>query len=123
MAEKPTTRPESIDAYLATLEGEKRAALEALRKTIQAAAPEAEECISYQLPAFRFEGRILETFGAASKHRAFYPSNATTVEAFKEDLMGYDTSKATIRFTPERPLPVDLMRRLVLARIEENRNR
>ena len=67
-----------------------------LRKTIKAAAPEAEECISYQLPAFRLNGKLLVAYGAAAKHCAFYPGSV--VEALKDELKDYDTSTGTIRF-------------------------
>jgi uncharacterized protein YdhG (YjbR/CyaY superfamily) len=116
MAGKPTT----IDEYLAALSDDKRAALEKLRKTIRAAAPEAEECISYQLPAFRFNGRMLVAFGATAKHCAFYLMSSSTVEAHKDELKDYDTSKGTIRFQADNPLPAALVRKLVKARIAEN---
>lgn len=108
----------TIDDYLAGLSEDKRAALESLRRTIRAAAPEAEECISYQLPAFRLEGRFLLAFGAATHHCAFYPG--TVVEDFKDELAAYRTSKGTIRFPASRPLPASLVRRLVKARIAKN---
>ena len=104
-----------IDEYLATLSDDKRAALERLRKTIHSAAPRAEECISYQLPAFRLEGRMLVWFGAGANHCAFYPGGI--VEACKDELEDYETSKGTIRFQPEKPLPAALVRKLVKARI------
>src|SRR5205823_4816523 len=100
-----------------------RAALEKLRKTIQAAAPQAEEYISYQLPAFRLDGRPLVAFGAATNHCAFYPMSSRTVPAHKDDLKGYDTSKGTIRFAADKPLPAALVRKLVKARIAENEAR
>lgn len=115
MAGKPTT----IDEYLATVSDDKRAALENLRTIIRAAAPNAEECISYQVPAFRQNG-MLVGFGATSRHCAFYLMSAATVEAHREELAGYDTSKGTIRFQAEEPLPAALVRKLVKARIAEN---
>ena len=110
----------SIDSYLAALPDGKRGVLERLRKIIRAAAPRAEECISYQLPAFRLDGRLLVAFGAAVRHCAFYPCSGSTVKVFAAELEGYDTSKGTIRFQADRPLPVALLRKLVKARIEEN---
>jgi uncharacterized protein YdhG (YjbR/CyaY superfamily) len=101
------------------LSDEHRASLEHLRKTIRAAAPEAEECISYQMPAFRLNG-MLVGFGATANHCALYLMSSTTAEAFKEELEGYDTSKGTIRFQPDKPLPAALVRKLVKARIAEN---
>jgi uncharacterized protein YdhG (YjbR/CyaY superfamily) len=119
MAEKPKT----LDDYLARLPAAQRAVLEKLRATIHRAAPGAEECISYQMPAFRFEGRMLVAFGAASKHLAIYPMSGTTVESLQDELAGYDTSKGTIRFATDRPLPAALVRKIVKARIAENRAR
>src|SRR6266850_6784644 len=112
-------RPRTIDDYLATLSDDKRAALEKLRKTIRAAAPKAEECISYQIAAFRQNG-MLVGFGATEKHCAFYLMSSSTVAAHKDELKDYDTSKGTIRFQPDRPLPVALVRKLVKARIAES---
>jgi uncharacterized protein YdhG (YjbR/CyaY superfamily) len=112
------SKPQTIDEYLAPLSDEKRAALEKLRTDIRAAAPKAEECISYQIPAFRLGGRLLVAFGAAANHCAFYPG-ALPVEAHKDELKGYKTSKGTIRFQPDRPLPATLVRKLVKTRIEE----
>ena len=116
-----TGKPRTIDEYLAALSDDKRAALEKLRKTIRAAAPKAEECISYQLPAFRLNGRLLVAFGATANHCAFYPMSSSTVEAHKDELKDYDTSKGTIRFQADNPLPASLVRKLVKARIAENR--
>ena len=110
--------PASIDAYLAALDGEKRAALAKLRKDIRAAAPEAEECIRYGIPTFVVGGRMLVSFGAAARHCAFYPG-ARPVEAHRRELARYDTSKGTIRFPAETPLAASLVRKLVRTRIAE----
>jgi uncharacterized protein YdhG (YjbR/CyaY superfamily) len=118
---KTDVRPRTIDDYLATLSSDKRAALEALRKNILAAAPGAEECISYQMPGFRLDGRMLVWFGAGANHCAFYPGGI--VEAYKDELKEYDTSKGTIRFQPDNPLPAALVRKLVKARIAKNGER
>ncbi len=114
-----TGKPKTIDEYLAGLSDDKRTALEKLRQAIRAAAPKAEECISYQLPAFRQNG-ILVGFGATRKHCAFYLMSGSTVEAHRDDLKDYDTSKGTIRFQADDPLPAALVRKLVKARIAEN---
>ena len=113
-------KPATIDDYLAGVSPDKRVALDKLRKVIQSAAPGAEECISYSLPAWRLDGRMLVAMGAAANHCALYPMSARTVEAHKADLKKYETSKATVRFLPERPLPAALVRKLVKARIAEN---
>jgi uncharacterized protein YdhG (YjbR/CyaY superfamily) len=112
-------KPKTIDEYLAALSDDKRAALEKLRQTIRAAAPKAEECISYGIAAFRLNG-MLVGFGATGRHCAFYLMSAATVNAHNKDLAGYDTSKGTIRFQPDKPLPAALVRKLVKARIAEN---
>jgi uncharacterized protein YdhG (YjbR/CyaY superfamily) len=116
------SKPKTIDDYLNRVSPDKRAALQKLRKIIRAAAPMAEECISYQIPAFRQNGTLVG-FGATAKHCAFFPFNSTTVAAFKADLKGYETSKGTIRFQPEKPLPAALVRKLVKARLAENLQR
>ena len=114
-----TAKPETIDEYLAALSDDKRAALETLRRTIKAVAPEGEECISYQLPAFLLNGKLLVAFGAAANHCAFYPGSFP-VEAPKDELKAYDTSKGTIRFQADSPLPAALVRKLVKTRIAEH---
>ena len=112
------TSPQSIDDYLASLSVEKRAALQYVRRAIKAAAPQAVECISYGIPAFRLDGRVLVYLGAAAKHCALYPG-AHPIEAHKKALAAYDTSKGTVRFPPDAPLPAALVRTLVRTRIAE----
>jgi uncharacterized protein YdhG (YjbR/CyaY superfamily) len=111
-----------IDAYLAGVSGERRAALEKLRRTIRAAAPEAEEGLSYGLPAFLQDGPLV-AFSASAKHCSFFPMTGHTVADFARELAAFDTSKGTIRFAPERPLPAALVRRIVKARLAENAGR
>lgn len=100
----------SIDAYLAALPDDQRAALEVLRGQIREAAPGAEETISYGLPTFKLNGNLVH-FGAAAKHCAFYPG--AVIDRFAERLTGFETSKGTIRFQPDAPLPPDLVREIV----------
>ena len=111
-------KPKDVDQYLAALSDDKRGALLKVRQAIRAAAPGAEECISYQMPAFRLDGRVLVWFGAATNHCSLFPG-AFPIAAHEEDLQGYDTSKGTVRFDPKRPLPATLVRKLVKARIAE----
>src|SRR5262245_56919336 len=111
-------KPRNIGEYFASLGKEKRAALQKLRKDIQAAAPKAEECICYQLPAFRLDGKFLVAFGAARSHCSFYPGSRP-VAVHKKELKSYDTSKGTIRFPPDHPLPATLVRKLVKTRIAQ----
>ena len=114
-----SAKPRTIDDYLATLSRDKRAALQKLRQAIKAAAPKAEECISYRMPAFRLGGKVLVWFGAATNHCALYPG-AFPITALKDELKGYATSKGTIRFPPDHPLPATLVRKLLKARIAEH---
>jgi|SRR5277367_257057 len=112
-------KPRTIDEYLSLVSEDKRAALQALREMIHAAAPEAEECISYQIPAFRLNG-MLVGFAAAKHHCALYAWNGSTVGLFADELKEYDTSKGTIRFTPDKPLPEALVRSLVEMKVAKN---
>ena len=116
-SKKITTKPKTHDDYLARVSSDKRAALQKLRRAIKAAAPKAEECISYQLPAFRLNGKFLVAYGAAANHCAFYPGSVLT--DLKSELGNYDTSKGTLRFPPEKPLPAALVRKLVKLRMAE----
>lgn len=105
--------PKSIDDYIEVLCEDKRAALERLRKLIQAVAPRAEECISYNLPAFRLDGKVFIWFGAGAKHRAIYGA-----ETYKGEFKDYETSgKGTLRFQAANPPPAAFVRDLVRARI------
>lgn len=114
-------KPETIDEYLATLNPDQRAALQKLRKAIKAVVPRAEECISYSMPAFRNDGMLVAGFRAAAKHCAYYPMSGSTIRTLKRDLKDYDTSEGTIRFKPDKPLPAALVKKLVKARIAEEK--
>jgi len=105
-----------IDAYLAALPPDKRAALQALRETIAAAAPEAVEAISYGMPAFRYRGRPLVSYLAAKAHCSLFPMNSALLDAHRAQLEGFSMSKGTIRFTPEHPIPKALVETIVHAR-------
>jgi uncharacterized protein YdhG (YjbR/CyaY superfamily) len=113
--------PKTIDEYLAGVSVDHRLTLQKLRDTIRAAAPEADECISYGIPAFRLNGRSLVFFGAWANHCSFYPGSSTTLKKFRDDLKGFQVGKGTVRFSPDNLLPVALVKKLVKARITENR--
>lgn len=115
------SKPETIDQYLATVSPDKRTALNKLRRTIRAAFPRAEECISYGIPAFRLDGRVVAWFGAAAHHCSFYPGGV--IDAFESELTDYETSKGTIRFLPDHPLPATLVKKLIKARIARDTER
>jgi uncharacterized protein YdhG (YjbR/CyaY superfamily) len=113
------TKPTTIDEYLAGLSAENRGALQKVRRAVRAAAPEAEECISYGMPAFRLDGKLIAGFKAAANHCSFHPMSGDTVATLEADLRGYETSRGTIRFDPRVGLPAALVRKLVKARIAE----
>jgi uncharacterized protein YdhG (YjbR/CyaY superfamily) len=108
-----------IDNYLATLSADKRTALEKLRKVIQAAVPEAEECIAYGIPAFRWNGKSVAGFSASKDYCSYFPMSGSVVSALPEELKKYETSKGTIHFSASKPLPAALVKKLIKARIAE----
>jgi len=114
-------KPRSIDAYLRGLEPEQRRALEKLRKTIKSIVPDAEETISYNMPAFRLDGKVIAGFIAAKDHLSYFPFSGRTVTTLKADLTEFSTSSGTIRFSVDKPLPVSLLRKLIKTRVAESR--
>jgi len=108
----------SVDDYIAAQPDNFRASLEKLRQTIRKAAPEAEEVISYQMPAFKFHG-VLVYFAAFKNHFGFYPTSSA-LKVFKKKLASYQTSKGTIKFPLDKPIPVKLVTEIVKFRVREN---
>ena len=117
-----TSVPKDIDDYLARVPDEARATLEALRQTIRAVVPKAVEVISYQIPTFKLDGRMLVSFAAFKNHCSFFPG-AAPIKVHAKDLKAYEISKGTIRFPTNKALPASLVKKLVKARIEENEAR
>jgi uncharacterized protein YdhG (YjbR/CyaY superfamily) len=111
-----------VDDYLAAVPPDARAALEKLRETIRAAAPEAVQVISYGVPTFRHHGGLV-AFAAFKDHCSFFVMSPAVMEAHRADLRGYDTAKGTVHFSADKPLPAALVRKLVKARIAENEAR
>ncbi len=108
-----------IDTYISMQPGTIQPVLEKLRQLIKSVVPDAEEVISYGMPAFKWNG-MLVGFAAAKKHIGFYPWNGSTVLQFKEELKDYETSPGAIRFPYGHPLPVALIKKLVKWRRKEN---
>jgi len=108
----------SIDEYIAAFPEEIQKILEELRAIIKAAAPEAQEKISYQMPAFALKGNLVY-FAAYKKHIGFYPTSSG-IQAFKNELSPYEGAKGTVRFPIDKPLPLDLIRKIVKFRVTEN---
>jgi uncharacterized protein YdhG (YjbR/CyaY superfamily) len=115
MAGKPTT----IDEYLASIAPDRRAALQQLRRRIHSVVPDAEECISYAMPAFRHGGRVIAGFLATAKGCSYCPFSGTTLSTLAAELAGYGRTKSALHFDPEHTLPLALVRRLLETRIAE----
>jgi uncharacterized protein YdhG (YjbR/CyaY superfamily) len=114
--------PKSVEEYLATVPEPARGTLKKVRAAIRSAVPrEATETISYGMPAFRHKG-VLVWFAAFKDHCSFFPT-ASVIEAFKKELKGYPTSKGTIQFPADKPLPTTLVKKLVKARVKQNENK
>ena len=110
-------KPKNVDAYISSFPKSIQVKMENIRKTIKAAAPKAEEVISYGMPGYKYHG-MLVFFAAWKNHIGFYP--AGRVEAFEEDLIAYERSKGTVQFPLDKPLPVRLISKIVKARAKEN---
>jgi uncharacterized protein YdhG (YjbR/CyaY superfamily) len=112
-------KPATIDEYLESVTPDRRAALEKLRRTIHSIVPNAEECISYQIPAFRYNGHVVAGFCATAKGCSYYPFSGRTLSTLSSDLQAYSQTKSALHFDSERPLSVALVRKLIKTRIAE----
>lgn len=112
---------ESVDQYIASQTEAVKPLLESIRKTIKEAAPEAEECISYQMPAYKFKGPLVY-FAAYKNHIGFYPTG-TGIKAFQKEIGGYKNSKGAVQFALNQPIPHDLIQKIVVFKVNENLNK
>jgi uncharacterized protein YdhG (YjbR/CyaY superfamily) len=112
-------KPTNIDEYLATVRPDQRMLLAKLRGMLRSIVPQAEECISYSMPAFRVDGHVVAGFAATAKGCSYYPFSGTTLGTLAEDLTIYDKTKSAIHFDARQPLSLALVRKLVNARIAE----
>ena len=108
----------NIDEYILTFPKNIQTILQELRQTIRDAAPEAKEAISYQIPTFKLNGNLVH-FAAFKDHISFFPTSSG-VKAFQKDLSIHETSKGTIRFPLDKPIPLDLVKQIVKFRVKEN---
>ncbi len=113
--------PSTIDEYLRGVPEDRRRALDDLRTKIRTIVPEAEECISYRIPAFRLHGVVVAGFCATAEGCSYLPFSGSTLKALARDLGRYDQTKSSLHFSPEKPLPMALVRKLIKARIGEMR--
>lgn len=112
-----------IDAYLADVAEPDRAALEALRRTILGIVPEAEQGLSYRVPAFRVDGKVIAGFAVFTKHLSYLPFSGSVLGALGAELDGYSMTKSALHFTADQPLPESLGRMLITVRLEQLRER
>lgn len=115
--------PRGIDEYLDGLDEPKRTTLQKLRQTIHGIVPRAEETISYGMPAFRLEGKIVAGFAAFKNHLAFLPHSGSTFRALSDDLAGYESTDGSLHFPIDKPLPKGLVKKLIDTRLKEIRAR
>lgn len=108
-----------IDTYLAGLDESQRAALQQLRQQIREIVPDAEECISYGMPAFRVEGKVVAGFAAFKNHLSYLPHSGSVLPALAADTADYEGTKSSLHFAVDQPLPKDLVTKLVTARLHE----
>lgn len=113
------TASKQIDEILSSFSDDKRTALQMLRETIAAAAPDAVEGISYGLPAFRYRGRPLVSYQASKGHCAFFPMSPAVLDRHRDALSEFDLAKGTIRFSPDRPIPAEIVGAIVRERVAE----
>jgi uncharacterized protein YdhG (YjbR/CyaY superfamily) len=110
----------TVDEYMAELPPDRRAALEQFRKAIRAAAPEAVEVISYNMPAFKQDGRFLVSYAAFKKHYSLFPASDVVVETLGAQVAPYLSGRGTIRFPADTPVPTDLIEKIVRIRVKEH---
>ena len=108
-----------IDGYLASVEEPKRSTLEALRQSILAVVPDAEQCISYGMPAFKVRGKTIAGFAAFKDHLSYLPHSGSVLGELDDEVAGYQTTKGSLHFAVDQPLPDDLVRRLVETRKQQ----
>jgi uncharacterized protein YdhG (YjbR/CyaY superfamily) len=110
---------QEVDEYLANLEEPKRTTLQAVRQTIRGIIPEADEGISYGMPAYRLRGKVVAGFAAFKNHLSYLPHSGSVFAEIPEDLAGYVTSKGALQFPVERPLPKALVKKLIAIRLRQ----
>jgi uncharacterized protein YdhG (YjbR/CyaY superfamily) len=112
-------KPNTIDEYLGTVTGKRNTALKKLRKTIRSILPDAEECISYRIPAFRLDGKVVAGFCARRDGCSYFPFSGRTLRTLTHEIAGYEHTKSALHFDPEAGLPTSLVRKLLRTRIAE----
>ena len=111
--------PQEIDRYLASLDDPKRSTLQSLRKSILEIVPGAEQCISYGVPAFKVNGKTVAGFAAFKNHLSYVPHSGSVLATLRDDTARYETSKGSLKFAVDKPLPKGLVKKLISARMRE----
>lgn len=114
-----SSKPETVDEYISLFPKDIQSALKKIRQTIKKTAPEAEEKISYQMPAYKLNGYLVY-FAAWKNHVGFYPASATALKSFTKELKNFEISKGTIKFPFDEPIPFDLITKITEYRMKEN---
>jgi uncharacterized protein YdhG (YjbR/CyaY superfamily) len=123
MAMGARRKPSTIDDYLKGVPEDRRQALEQLRANIRSVVPNAEECISYRMPAFRVGGEVVAGFLATAKGCSYFPFSGSTLKTLARDISRYHSTKSSLHFSADQPLPIALLRRLLRTRIAETKER
>jgi len=116
---EPSAEPATVDEYLAVLPDDRREVMSLLRRTIRAAAPDATEVITYKMPGFKANGTFLVSYDAFKQHYSLFPASQVVVDALGDAIRPYLAGRGTIRFPASRPIPVDLVTRIVEVRLRE----
>lgn len=114
---------DDVDAYIDALPPDRRAAMRELRAAIRASAPDATDVITYRMPGFRLDGRFFVSYDAYKRHYSLFPATDGVVEELGDEVRPYLAGRGTIRFPADRPIPVDLVRRIIAVRLREHARR
>ena len=113
------SKPTSVEAYIAAAPEDRRAGLEDLRRIVTAAAPQAEECIAYDMPAYRLHGRFVVSFAAFKRHYSLFPASQVVIDTLGAEVAPHVKGRGTLQFPASEPLPLDLIARVVRVRLDE----
>jgi uncharacterized protein YdhG (YjbR/CyaY superfamily) len=114
-----TVSERDVDRYLAALEEPKRSTLEQVRRSILEVVPDAEQCISYGMPAFKMQGKVVAGFAAFEHHLSYLPHSGSVLPALADELAAYEQTKGSLHFAVDKPLPKGLVRKLVTTRLHQ----
>lgn len=123
LSDNDVVSKQEIDGYLASIAEPKRSTLQTLRQTIRDLLPDAEEVISYGMPAFRLNGKVIAGFAAFKNHLAYLPHSGSVFHELRDDLAGYTSTEGSLHFPIDKPLPKALVKKLIAVRLEQVRQK